>query len=134
MTEADRNRFGVELYKLAAALKGGQITEPLMQVFWEEFSDADVEDFVAACRKARRAFEFFPSVRELRSLLPYHPRPNPLLERLLAGFERKEPWPDRRLLGTPEFPAPQVTEAPESELDKAIKRRVRAWYAGSEQP
>jgi hypothetical protein len=136
MTENERKQqqFGVELFKLAAAVKGAQLTEPLVQVFWEEFADVEAADFVAACKKARRTCDFFPSVREFRALLPHRPKRDVLLERLLAGFERQEPWPERRLLGTPEFPTPRPDEKSASELDRAIEARMRAWRAGSELP
>lgn len=120
-----RRAFGAELLKLAAALKG-QVTDPLLAVFWEEFSDVDADVFRQACVKARRTLDFFPSIRELRAVVEsIRPRPRPIdpyLAKLLQPFERKEPWPAKGVAPMP----PRPTPAPETEMERAIRERMRS--------
>lgn len=130
MIDAEKGRFAAELNMLAAALKG-LVTEPMLMVFWEEFGAESIGDWRAACHKARRTLDFFPSVHELRAFLPARPRPiDPLVKRLLTPYERKEPWPAHPLIGTPEFPAPRPTEQTETELDRAVRARLRELQGG----
>lgn len=124
MIDSEKGRFAAELNMLAAALKG-LVTEPMLMVFWEEFGAESLSDWRVACVKARRSLDFFPSVREMRSFLPAKPRPiDPLVARLLAPYERKEPWPDKPLMGTEEFPLVIQPEAEKSDLERAIEQRV----------
>jgi hypothetical protein len=130
MTEKEKPLWACELNLMAAALRG-LVTDPLIAVFWEEFQHVSLEDWRAACRKARRSLDFFPSVRELRSFLPYRERPNPELERLLMPYQRRETWPAQPLIGTPEFPRPEPPPEPESELQKAVAQRMRDMHQGN---
>ncbi len=95
MKPTDKRAFSVEMFKLAAALKAPEVSEPMLEAFWEDFADVEIDVFRAVCKKARGALDFMPSIRELRSFLPPRPQKiDPLVERLLAPFLRQEAWPD----------------------------------------
>lgn len=125
MTEADRRGFSTEMAKLAAAFKT-QLTEPLLAAYWDEFADVSIEDFRRACSTTRRTKDFMPTIRELRSAAGPRrpPAQDPLWARGLTPWEPTERWPEGRLLGTADFPAPRPEPQPESAIERAARERL----------
>ena len=125
MKDADRRRFGQEMAKTAAVLRA-ELSDPLLEGFWEAFEGADIEAFSKACRRAREELDFMPSIHELRRLMPALRGPSP--EALATDAYLKQltasPWPKDAERLRLRLPPPQPKA--ETEMQRAIRERMLA--------
>lgn len=74
----DRQHFGDMLRGLAVAVKGGQVTTAVLEIYWMRFKSIPRKDFDKAIGRASGECDYFPSLNELLAMAGHkQQRPGP---------------------------------------------------------
>ena len=110
MNDGDRLQFAAEMARCSIATQS-EISDEEMEVYWDRFKGANLEDFTTAIRRCADDCVRFPSVRDVRDAFPKrHPAP-------------KEPY--QPLIEVRETEAERGSDALESFIDNMTDDQLR---------
>jgi hypothetical protein len=75
MQESDKRHFWEMLQGLGVSARGGEVTAPVLKVYWLALNDLPREDFDKAIKRALDDCDYFPSVKELRKFAGHGKKP-----------------------------------------------------------